>query len=255
MMCRLIRNLVRGVSVALGIFASGATSASEPSSAPDPAHALNSRPLLDALRKGGYTLYFRHTSTDFSKLDGAMRDGTSNPSLLISWGLTDGLVYSYRNVNVADAACVGVFSAGGNTLVVRSNHGFGHPATGVWAILLSPPGEIKAPEDPLMIQLSEKPIYREYVNAAGDRITIIEAHSQQDPTRLNLKEFKVDFNSGVHSLIREVPNFETASVERIGYNEKTGEFMVLRSEEARKSYLHERQKNSAPLMDSEQISE
>jgi len=73
-MCRLIRNLVLGVSVALGIFASGATSASEPSSAPDPAHALNSRPLLDALRKGGYTLYFRHTSTDFSKLDGAMRD-------------------------------------------------------------------------------------------------------------------------------------------------------------------------------------
>ena len=46
----------------------------EPSSAPDPAHALTDRPLLQALRNGGYTLYFRHTSTDFSRLDGRMKD-------------------------------------------------------------------------------------------------------------------------------------------------------------------------------------
>ena len=44
-----------------------------PSSAPHPSHALSARPLLKALRGGGYTLYFRHTSTDFSKLDGNMK--------------------------------------------------------------------------------------------------------------------------------------------------------------------------------------
>ena len=33
---------------------------------------MSGRPLLDALRRGGYTLYFRHTSTDFSRLDGNM---------------------------------------------------------------------------------------------------------------------------------------------------------------------------------------
>jgi len=46
----------------------------EPSSAADPAHALAGRPLIQALRAGGYTLYFRHTSTDFSRLDGSMKD-------------------------------------------------------------------------------------------------------------------------------------------------------------------------------------
>ncbi len=48
------------------------SNANELSSAPDPAHALADRPLVEALRGGGYTLYFRHTSTDFSKQDGNM---------------------------------------------------------------------------------------------------------------------------------------------------------------------------------------
>ncbi len=63
--------------LAIGITLGLATSAvwsNEPGSAPDPAHALNGSGLVDALRKGGYTLYFRHTSTDFSKLDGAMKN-------------------------------------------------------------------------------------------------------------------------------------------------------------------------------------
>ena len=73
-MRRLICNLALSASVAIGVVTSYASSANEPTSAPDPAYALNGRPLLDALRKGGYTLYFRHTSTDFSKLDGAMKN-------------------------------------------------------------------------------------------------------------------------------------------------------------------------------------
>ena len=46
--------------------------AEEPSALPDPAYALGGAPLADALRKGGYVLYFRHTATDFSQPDMAM---------------------------------------------------------------------------------------------------------------------------------------------------------------------------------------
>ena len=44
----------------------------EPSSSPDPAQALSGQALVTALRGGGYTLYFRHTATDFSQNDRAM---------------------------------------------------------------------------------------------------------------------------------------------------------------------------------------
>ncbi len=44
----------------------------EPSSAPDPAHALEGSALVAALRAGNLTLYFRHTATDFSQNDRAM---------------------------------------------------------------------------------------------------------------------------------------------------------------------------------------
>jgi hypothetical protein len=70
----LMCNLAMIASVAFGLFASHNVGASESSSAPEPQHALTERALVDALRKGGYTLYFRHTSTDFSKLDGAMKN-------------------------------------------------------------------------------------------------------------------------------------------------------------------------------------
>ncbi len=73
-MRRLIRNLTLIASVGFGLLVPNISSASEPSSAPDPAHALSDRALVDALREGGHTLYFRHTSTDFSKLDGAMKN-------------------------------------------------------------------------------------------------------------------------------------------------------------------------------------
>ncbi len=48
-------------------FAEGRTSS------PDPAHALDGAALVDALRAGGLTLYFRHTATDFSQSDAAMK--------------------------------------------------------------------------------------------------------------------------------------------------------------------------------------
>lgn len=44
----------------------------QPSSSPDPAQALAGRELVAALRAGGFTLYFRHTATDFSQNDRAM---------------------------------------------------------------------------------------------------------------------------------------------------------------------------------------
>ena len=47
-------------------------SAAEPLSSPDPAHALAGAALVQALRAGGLTLYFRHTATDFTQSDRAM---------------------------------------------------------------------------------------------------------------------------------------------------------------------------------------
>jgi hypothetical protein len=46
--------------------------AEERNSAPDPAQALAGPALVDALRAGGLTLYFRHTATDFSQDDSKM---------------------------------------------------------------------------------------------------------------------------------------------------------------------------------------
>ena len=43
------------------------------SSVPDPEAALQGRPLVAALKRGGYVLYFRHTATDFSRDDKAMK--------------------------------------------------------------------------------------------------------------------------------------------------------------------------------------
>ncbi|MEQ1515051.1 MAG: hypothetical protein ABL931_01020 [Usitatibacteraceae bacterium] len=65
--------VVLATCVLLANFAYATSAANEPSSAPDPAHAIAGTVLLEALRKGGYTLYFRHTSTDFSKLDGPVK--------------------------------------------------------------------------------------------------------------------------------------------------------------------------------------
>ena len=42
------------------------------SSAPAASAALAGAPLLAALRRGGYVIYFRHTATDFSRNDAAM---------------------------------------------------------------------------------------------------------------------------------------------------------------------------------------
>ena len=44
----------------------------QPLSSPDPAHALEGAALVRELRNGGYTLYFRHTATDFTQTDAAM---------------------------------------------------------------------------------------------------------------------------------------------------------------------------------------
>ncbi len=47
--------------------------ASTSSSAPDEAQALSAPALAQALRRGGYVVYFRHTATDFSRSDEGMK--------------------------------------------------------------------------------------------------------------------------------------------------------------------------------------
>jgi Histidine phosphatase superfamily (branch 1) len=61
---------------------------SSESSAPDPNKALPLAKLGRALRAGGYAIYFRHTSTDFSKNDNAMKgyDDCDNQRMLSAKG-------------------------------------------------------------------------------------------------------------------------------------------------------------------------
>ncbi|MBC7609449.1 MAG: histidine phosphatase family protein, partial [Polaromonas sp.] len=70
--------------------ASGPAIASTESSAPDPTQALAKADIANALRQGGYVIYFRHTGTDFSKNDDAMKSyaDCSNQRMLSSHGRT-----------------------------------------------------------------------------------------------------------------------------------------------------------------------
>lgn len=67
-------NMSIGLLAAIALLAgSGAVPAEVRSSSPDPAHVLEGAALVGALRAGGLTLYFRHTATDFSQNDAAMK--------------------------------------------------------------------------------------------------------------------------------------------------------------------------------------
>lgn len=65
--------------------------AAERSSAPGPGAELKGAALLNALRRGGYVIYFRHTATDFSRNDAAMTSYTdcANQRLLSPQGRDD----------------------------------------------------------------------------------------------------------------------------------------------------------------------
>jgi hypothetical protein len=70
---------------------SSSASGGERSSAPAPTEELQDAALLQALRRGGYVIYFRHTTTDFSKRDDAMTsfEGCANQRLLSEQGRHD----------------------------------------------------------------------------------------------------------------------------------------------------------------------
>ena len=61
------------------------------SSAPATGAALAGAALLRELRRGGYVIYFRHTATDFSRRDDAMKsfDDCDNQRLLSAQGRAD----------------------------------------------------------------------------------------------------------------------------------------------------------------------
>jgi phosphohistidine phosphatase SixA len=63
----------RRCAAAIAALAVALSAAAERVSSPDPAHALEGAALVKALRAGGLTLYFRHTATDFSQTDAAMK--------------------------------------------------------------------------------------------------------------------------------------------------------------------------------------
>ncbi len=61
----MLQRSIASLCIALSFLAG----AREMSAAPDPEHALAGKALVQALRGGGYTVYFRHTATDFSRQD------------------------------------------------------------------------------------------------------------------------------------------------------------------------------------------
>ncbi len=67
------RTIALRCAAAMAALACALPVAGERLSSPDPAHALEGAALVTALRAGGYTLYFRHTATDFSQSDAAMK--------------------------------------------------------------------------------------------------------------------------------------------------------------------------------------
>jgi broad specificity phosphatase PhoE len=68
------------------------------SSAPSATAALQGPQLLAALKRGGYVIYFRHTATDFSKNDSAMKgiDDCENQRLLSEQGRRDAVAIGER---------------------------------------------------------------------------------------------------------------------------------------------------------------
>jgi hypothetical protein len=68
------------------------------SSAPSASAALQGAQLLAALKRGGYVIYFRHTATDFSKNDSAMKslDDCENQRLLSEQGRRDAIAIGER---------------------------------------------------------------------------------------------------------------------------------------------------------------
>jgi len=61
--------MLRCTIAALCVAAAGASLSAERSALPDPRAAIEAKSLPDALRRGGFTLYFRHGATDFSQAD------------------------------------------------------------------------------------------------------------------------------------------------------------------------------------------
>jgi hypothetical protein len=66
------RNIQARCGAAIALVALCLSAWAERSSAPDPGTALEGTALVNALRAGGLTLYFRHTATDFSQNDSRM---------------------------------------------------------------------------------------------------------------------------------------------------------------------------------------
>jgi hypothetical protein len=75
----------------LAAAAGPAAAAEAPSSAADATRALSGAQLVQALRAGGYVIYFRHTATDFSRDDSRSTgfDDCANQRLLSAQGRSD----------------------------------------------------------------------------------------------------------------------------------------------------------------------
>jgi phosphohistidine phosphatase SixA len=83
--------LVAALALPLHAQVPASAPAVERSSVPQPGAELKGAALIDALRRGGYVIYFRHTATDFSRNDAATKsfDDCANQRPLSPQGRDD----------------------------------------------------------------------------------------------------------------------------------------------------------------------
>jgi hypothetical protein len=71
------------------------------------------------------------------------------------------------------ASCIGAFNYSGDILMLRSNAGPDHPATGAWAVFLNKPGGLEL--EPHIVQLSHLPCVVLCGSVYGGRVALVEA--------------------------------------------------------------------------------
>jgi hypothetical protein len=101
MLVKLRAAAVAGLVLAFGVTVHAQEAPAIPnadSSVPDADGALAGTRLVQALRRGGYVVYFRHTATDFSRNDAAMRtyDDCTNQRPLSEQGRRDAVAIGQR---------------------------------------------------------------------------------------------------------------------------------------------------------------
>ncbi len=112
---------------------------------------------------------------------------------------------------------LGKFSARGNLLLLSSNAGRDHEATGVWSLYFADP--VRGELIPALSKLSPFPCVKMCMNAAGTRASVIEeAERTGTVCKFRLREFALSPNAAA-SCVGQVDRVRPNDLGKIRYNE------------------------------------